>query len=139
MSHGRCATRHARLHAELDPVGGATVRAMLDSLSQKTDEGDQRSFLQRRADALAHMATLAKANQGRPQGTLQSARVLPWAAAGRTGVRTRGLGRSRGPNSRDGTPRGGNCHTHVHQHGWQITRDAFGRYRAGPPPSPLDN
>ena len=30
-----------------------------------------------------------------------------------------------------------NCHTHLHQHGWQITEEG-GRYRAGPPPSPLD-
>ena len=85
------------LHAELDPVGGATVRTMLDSLSRKTDERDQRSFLQRQADALVHMATLAKANQGRPQGTLQSARVLLWSVPGvRAGTGTaRRL--SRGP------------------------------------------
>ena len=35
-----------------------------------------------------------------------------------------------------------NCHTHIHHHGWQVTRDASGRYRAGPSdlvPPHLDN
>jgi hypothetical protein len=26
-----------------------------------------------------------------------------------------------------------NCHSHIHHQGWQVTRDASGRYRAGPP------
>ena len=199
------------LHAELDPVGGATVRAMLDSLSRKTDEKDPRSFPQRQADALAHMATLAKANQGNPQGTLQSARVLlittPDALHGAEGAEpavldghgpvSTELARqlccdatvnvvtiSRDGQALDASPderlpsarqraaviardkqcvgcgaavshceihhivwwtNGGKtvvknlvlvcwrCHTHIHQLGWQITRDGTGRYRAGPP------
>jgi len=67
------------LHAELDPVGGTRVRAMLDSLSDKTGEHDPRSFPQRQADALVHMAGLAQqaqADHGRPEATLQGARVL---------------------------------------------------------------
>ena len=27
----------------------------------------------------------------------------------------------------------GNCHTHIHHHGWVVTRDHHGRYHAGPP------
>jgi hypothetical protein len=67
------------LHAELDPVGGTCVRAMLDSLSDKADDRDARSFPQRQADALVHMAGLAQqaqADHGRPEATLQGARVL---------------------------------------------------------------
>ena len=198
------------LHAELDPVGGATVRAMLDALSDKTDEKDSRSFSQRQADALVHMATLAKGNQGKAQGTLQSARVLlittPDALHGVDGADPATLD-GHGPvstelarqlccdatvnlvamsdgNILDATPgqrlptgrqRAAviardracvgcgaavsqceihhikwfsdhgptvvdnlvlvcwRCHTHIHQHQWQITRDATGRYRAGPP------
>ena len=199
------------LHAELDPVGGATVRAMLDSLSDKTDDKDSRSFLQRQADALVHMATLANDGRGKARGTLQSARVLlittPDALHGVEGAEPAVLD-GHGPvstelarqlccdatvnlvamsdgNILDATPdhrlptgrqRAAviardracvgcgaavsqceihhiiwfsdhgptvvdnlvlvcwRCHTHIHQHGWKITKEA-GRYRAGPPVS----
>ena len=199
------------LHAELDPVGGATVRAMLDALSDKTDEMDSRSFSQRQCDALVHMATLAQAAEGQPKGTLRSARVLlittPDALHGVEGAEPAVLD-GHGPVSTklarqlccdatvnlvamsdgkvlDATPgqrlpsgpqraaviardracvgcgaavsqceihhivwhsHGGKtvidnlvlvcwrCHTHIHQHQWQITKEA-GRYRAGPPGS----
>jgi hypothetical protein len=26
-----------------------------------------------------------------------------------------------------------NCHSHIHHQGWQVVRDASGRYRTGPP------
>ena len=200
------------LHAELDPVGGATVRAVLDSLSAKTDERDQRSFPQRQTDALVEMATLARDGRGKPQGTLQSARVLlittPDALHGAEGAEPAvldghgpvstelarqlccdatvnvvtigmdGQALDASPDERLPSPRqraaviardkhcvgcgaavsqceihhiawwsnGGRtvienlvlvcwrCHTHIHQLGWQITRDNSGRYRAGPPP-----
>ena len=199
------------LHAELDPVGGATVRAMLDSLSDKADEKDTRGFLQRQADALVEMATLADTGRGVPKGTLQSARVLlsvtpdtlhgvagaePAVLDGHGPVSTElarqlccdatvnvvtmspdGRALDATPDERLPSPRqraaviardkscvgcgaavsqceihhitwwsaGGRtvtdnlvlvcwrCHTHVHQLGWQITRDTTGRYRAGPP------
>ena len=47
------------VHAELDPVGGATVRAALDALSRKDGEQDRRSFPQRQADALVLLAKRA--------------------------------------------------------------------------------
>ena len=199
------------LHAELDAVGGVTVRAMLDSLSDKTDDKDSRSFSQRQCDALVHMATLAQDGRSKAQGTLQSARVLlittPEALHGVEGaepavldghgpvstelarqmccdatVRVVATGRNGeildvGRQERLPTPRQRaaviardracvgcdapisqcqihhitwwsengrtdldnlalvcwRCHTHLHQHQWQITRDQHGRYRAGPP------
>ncbi|HWH33322.1 MAG TPA: DUF222 domain-containing protein, partial [Egibacteraceae bacterium] len=73
------------LTAHLDPVGAATVRGMLDALSDKTSERDSRSFVQRQADALVDIATLAgherarqqqRDGRGLGQQTLQSGNVL---------------------------------------------------------------
>jgi len=47
------------LHAELDPVGGAHVRAALDALSRPDGDGDQRSYPQRQVDALVQLAKRA--------------------------------------------------------------------------------
>jgi hypothetical protein len=40
------------VHAELDPIGGAYVRAALDALSRPDGDNDRRSYPQRQADAL---------------------------------------------------------------------------------------
>ena len=208
------------IHAELDPVGGAQVRAALDALSKKDGEQDRRTFPQRQADALVTLATRGIQADGIPENLAKRARVLLITSAeslhGRPdaepslldghGPVSNELARQiccdaeltqvitdrngdvldLGDTQRLPTPKqrkaviardktcigcdapvtrcqihhirwwsqGGytdvdnltlvcwNCHTHIHQHGWQITRDGTGRYRAGPPdlvPPHLDN
>jgi NAD-dependent dihydropyrimidine dehydrogenase PreA subunit len=47
------------LEARMDVLGGATLAAALDALSAKTGPGDDRSYAQRRHDALADLAQRA--------------------------------------------------------------------------------
>ncbi|MGH8933336.1 MAG: DUF222 domain-containing protein [Egibacteraceae bacterium] len=56
---------------ELDPVGGATLIAGLDALSRKTSAKDERTFVQRQADALVELARRALDGGELPQVAVQ--------------------------------------------------------------------
>ncbi|HWH32701.1 MAG TPA: DUF222 domain-containing protein, partial [Egibacteraceae bacterium] len=64
------------LTAHLDPIGAATVRGMLDALSDKTSERDSRTFVQRQADALVDLATLAHTARNIAKTTMPPSKVL---------------------------------------------------------------
>jgi len=59
-----------RLDGYLDPVNGARLRDALAALMQRTDRGDRRTPVQRRADALADLTAAALAST-RPLGVSQ--------------------------------------------------------------------
>lgn len=202
------------VHAELDPVGGAHVRAALDALSRPDGDHDRRGYPQRQADALVAVCkrTLESTDELRSLGGTAQSVVLITNADALHGVAEAepSLLDGHGPvsgalarqvccdaeithvvmrndqvldvqrDSRVATPRqraaviardqacvgcgapvsrcqvhhikwwrdGGltnlqnlvlvcwNCHTHIHHQGWQVTRDASGRYRTGPANTP---
>lgn len=70
------------LEGRLDPVGGAHVLAALNALSRPDGPHDQRSLLQRRADALTTVARQALDGGDLPQVAVQRPHVLLVTTAG---------------------------------------------------------